>query len=139
MSTPFLDSFREHLAGDRNAPPSRRRRPRRTWNLLSRLLGTGHSPRNLEAKSESLTGAREQLREITGELATLKSRLLQIVDSLPEPVTEDLLLLDTATEIRAIISCVIEDSLRPAIDDLWGASNLVRDQPTSRVHDKAAP
>ena len=138
MNAPFLDSVREHLAGNQDAPSFSHRRPRRrTWYLLRRLLGRGHSPRNPQAESESLTAAREQLREITGDLATIKARLLQVADSLPEPATEDLLVPDAAAELRAIIRCVIQESIRPAIDDLWGASFLVLNQPRTGGEDEA--
>ncbi len=138
MSAPFLHSVREHLAGNQDGPFFSHRRPRlRTWHLLRRLLGRGYSPRNLHAERESLREARKQLREITGDLATIKTRLHQVADSLPEPATEDLLL-DNASELRAIISCVIKESIRPAIDDLWGASFLVLDQPTTGSEDEAA-
>jgi hypothetical protein len=73
--------------------------------------------------SEAETAAREQLREITDELETIRSRLLGVQASLPaSPIEEARLLemetMDAGTEIRAVIGCVLEDRLRPAIEDL---------------------
>ncbi|HEX9940661.1 MAG TPA: hypothetical protein VGG03_01495 [Thermoanaerobaculia bacterium] len=73
--------------------------------------------------SEAEAAAREQLRGITAELEAIRFRLLGVQASLPESPAEHVHFLeeepmDTRTEIRAVIGCVLEDRLTPAIQDL---------------------
>ena len=74
-------------------------------------------------QSEPKTEAKEQLREIIAELEAIRFRLLGIQASLSAspaerfpPLEGDEL--DPEAEIRAVIGCVLDDSIRPAIRDL---------------------
>ncbi len=76
--------------------------------------------------------AREQVRRILEHLEEIRWQLLGITLSLPEPVAEQVRLLavademDATTELRTVIHCVLEDCIRPAVEDLQGAlSNKV--------------
>jgi len=92
----------------------------------------------------TLEAARQQLQEVAGDLATIRSRLLDLAAALPESPTESDLPpgaedeVDAPTELRAVIRCVLEDSIRPAIDDLWGAAAMVRSRPADGVIDERA-
>lgn len=71
--------------------------------------------------------AQEELRQIAGELRALCRRLEGVHQRLPVPSNEALILLgeadmDVATEVRSVIECVLNDSLRPAIRDLEAAA-----------------
>lgn len=67
--------------------------------------------------------AQEQLREVVRELEGARFRLLGVQASLP-PAPMELVSfvedeeMDTRTEIRAVIQCVLDDFLGPAIRDL---------------------
>ncbi len=71
-----------------------------------------------------LIEAREEIRRILDALEGLRWRLLGVKLSLPEPIGETVRLhevadeMDPAAELRTIIHCVLDDSLRPAIKDL---------------------
>ncbi len=71
--------------------------------------------------------ARERLREIAAELETLRFRLLEVQASLPpsplerDPLREDDAM-DTTTEIRSAIDCVLEDRIDPALKALRAAA-----------------
>ncbi len=74
-------------------------------------------------RSEPETEAKEQLREIVAELEAIRFRLLGIQSSLPDSPVERFPPLEGAemepgSEIRAVIGCVLDDSIRPAIRDL---------------------
>jgi hypothetical protein len=76
---------------------------------------------------EAESTARAQLREIAAELETLRLRLLGVQASLPpSPLEETPLLetdeMDSPTEIRTAIGCVLEDRITPAIRALQEAS-----------------
>jgi len=79
--------------------------------------------RTQRMRSEPKTEAKEQLREIVAELEAIRFRLLGIQASLPDspaarfPALEGDELAPEA-EIRAVIGCVLDDSIRPAIHDL---------------------
>ena len=68
--------------------------------------------------------ARAQLRHSIGQLDALRWTLKGIELSLPEPLAEQVRLvemsdeMDAVTELRTVIHCVLEDSLRPAVQDL---------------------
>ena len=87
-----------------------------------------------ELPTVTLREVREKLQEITGDLAMIRSRLLELGARLPESseswcppgVQKDL---DAAIELRAIIHCVVEDSVGPAIADLWGATEPEANRP----------
>lgn len=71
--------------------------------------------------------AQELVRQIAGELSALCRRLEGVHQSLPIASDEALMLLgeadmDVATEVRSVIECVLNDSLRPAIRDLQAAA-----------------
>ena len=73
------------------------------------------SPRNLEE-------ARAQLREHAARLAALENGLQRLAESLRsddfEPEDED-----AATEILAVVDCVLLDSIGPAKRDLLAAAD----------------
>jgi hypothetical protein len=76
--------------------------------------------------------AREQLRGIVRELEAIRTRLLGVQASLPVPAAEPSRLLeddrddrmDSVTEIRSVIGCVLQDSIGPAIRDLQTAAAI---------------
>jgi hypothetical protein len=82
------------------------------------------TPRNLPAE------ARAEVRRIVEALESIRWRLLGVKLSLPEPIEETVRLqevadeMDPAAELRTVIHCVLEDSLRPAIEDLRDAAGL---------------
>jgi len=77
--------------------------------------------------TEAEATAQAELQKMAGEVAAFCARLAALEESLPVPPTEGLMLLgeeemDVATEVRAVIGCVLNDSLRPAIRDLEKAA-----------------
>jgi hypothetical protein len=76
--------------------------------------------------TEMENDTREKLREIAGELDALQVRLRELALRLTAPPrprpdeTEDALdvTLDAATELRAVIECVLIDRIQPALRDL---------------------
>lgn len=67
--------------------------------------------------------AQAQVGEIARDLDSLRRRLEDVHQSLPIAGNEALMLLgeadiDVATELRSVIECVLNDSIRPAIRDL---------------------
>jgi hypothetical protein len=81
-----------------------------------------------------IDAAREQLREIVGDLESIRFRLLGVQASLPQPVAEgtvrgfveDIEEMDLLTEIRSVIGCVLNDCVAPAIGDLREAATAFR-------------
>jgi len=74
----------------------------------------------------SLDAARRQLLKLADDLATFQLTLQGIQASLPEDPAEAVRLADVeamepATELRVVISCVLNDYLRPAERDLRDA------------------
>jgi hypothetical protein len=74
----------------------------------------------------ALVAARRQLQKVADELETLQLTLLGIQGTLPEPPAEadktlDLEAMDAASELRAVIACVLRDSIGPAMRDLRDA------------------
>ena len=72
--------------------------------------------------------AQAELREIVQELDAIRGRLADIHERLPVSPDETAMLLgelelDVATEVRSVIECVLNDSLRPAIRDLAAAAS----------------
>ena len=70
-----------------------------------------------------LTAARRELLRIADELEAMVFRLRGVQASLPEPLAEsvpplDLDEMEPATELRAVVACVLNDSIEPAIRDL---------------------
>lgn len=73
--------------------------------------------------------AREQLREVVRELEAIRARLLGVQASLPVSAAEQFRLLeeeemDSVTEIRSVIGCVLQDWIGPAIRDLQTAATI---------------
>jgi hypothetical protein len=76
--------------------------------------------------NEMENDTREKLREIAGELDALQARLREVALRLTAPPpprsheAEDALdvTLDVATELRAVIECVLIDRIQPALRDL---------------------
>jgi hypothetical protein len=67
--------------------------------------------------------AQTEVQTVSEELESICLRLEVISASLPVPAEEALMLvgekdMDLSTEIRSVIECVLNDSLRPAIRDL---------------------
>jgi hypothetical protein len=78
--------------------------------------------------TEAEATAQAELREIVEELEAARTRLAEIHARLPMPPEETAMLLgeqemDVSTEVRSIIECVLNDSLRPAIRDLAAAAS----------------
>jgi hypothetical protein len=74
--------------------------------------------------AQAEAAAQAELRKIVTELELLRSRLLEIVETLPKPPgdVEDEDEMDVATEVRSVIECVLTDNIRPAIRDLRAAA-----------------
>jgi hypothetical protein len=83
-----------------------------------------------ESPRDLLTEARAEVRRIIEALESIRWRLLGVKVSLPEPIGETVRLqevadeMDPAAELRTVIHCVLNDSLRPAIEDLRDAADL---------------
>jgi hypothetical protein len=77
--------------------------------------------------SEREFEAQTQLRGVVEELKGIRLRLEKIAASLPVPAREEVMLLDeeepdVATEVRAIVECVLADQIGPAVRDLVAAA-----------------
>lgn len=113
----YLDAW-ERSSGSIASPP--------TSTSLERLPPEDVERTDVE-RTEPVTTAKAQLRDIAAELEKIRFRLLGVQASLPvSPPESDPLLeddaLDAATEIRAAIGCVLEDRLGPALRDLQAAT-----------------
>lgn len=81
-------------------------------------------PSDREGGPEAEAAARSQLREIARELEAVRYRLLGVQASLPPPKgsflhdQDDQDEMDPRSEVRAVIDCVLEDWLLPALRDL---------------------
>ena len=78
--------------------------------------------------SETVAGARERLRSAVGDLKDVEETLEGIAADLPVSLQEtesqeDPETLDEPAELRAVIECVLTDSLRPAIRDLQAVAS----------------
>ena len=74
----------------------------------------------------ALAAARRQLLEVADQLETIQLTMLGIQGTLPEPAAESIRLLDVdemdgATELRAVVGCVLNDYIGPAMRDLRDA------------------
>jgi len=110
MQAKLLEIFAEI---DRGAP----RRP-------DRLREEGGLP-----VMKATAGARAQLLEIKRQLEAIRFRLLGVQASLPPAPAELVPLLeeenmDAAAQIRAVVQCVLHDSIEPAIQDLGELASL---------------
>jgi hypothetical protein len=71
--------------------------------------------------------AKRQLHRVHEQLEEIRWQLVGIRDSLPEPPTERVRLADVSDEpdalmeLRTTIDCVLEDDLKPALQDLQEA------------------
>lgn len=67
--------------------------------------------------------ARRHLQRVVEQIESVRLQLLGIRQSLPEPAAEGVRLLDMsdepdpASELRTTIACVLDDDIRPALDD----------------------
>jgi hypothetical protein len=73
--------------------------------------------------TEAEVAAQAELRRIVDRLIEIRSKLRQLVESLPGDPDAELGALgedemDVTTEVRSIIECVLNDSIQPAIRDL---------------------
>ena len=71
---------------------------------------------------------RAELRSIVEDLDRIRAQLVDLHGRLPVPVEETAMLvgeieMDFATEVRSVIECVLNDSIRPAIRDLAKAAS----------------
>ncbi|MEO6192492.1 MAG: hypothetical protein ABIS20_05745 [Thermoanaerobaculia bacterium] len=69
------------------------------------------------------TAAQAELRKIAAEIKVLQERLRVVQESLPvanDQGGDDEM--DTATELRSVIDCVLVDSIGPALRDLLAAA-----------------
>jgi hypothetical protein len=69
-----------------------------------------------------IEAARAELREIVRDLEALQSRLLKLKEGVTSTSPEDDQM-DPETEIRTVVECVLQDSIRPAIRDLRDAAS----------------
>jgi hypothetical protein len=94
----------------------------------SRILAYSAPMKELEPLiTEAEATAQAELQEMAGDVEAICARLMALKERLPVPPTEGLMLLgeeemDVSTEVRAVIECVLNDSLRPAIRDLETAA-----------------
>ena len=77
--------------------------------------------------TQAETAAQAELRQIAKELEKIHRRLMDLHGSLPVASLEMVMLageeeLDVTTEVRTIIECVVQDSIKPAIRDLEAAA-----------------
>ncbi|HEY0553017.1 MAG TPA: hypothetical protein VGG20_02055 [Thermoanaerobaculia bacterium] len=70
--------------------------------------------------NEAEIAARRQLREIAEELESIQALLQRVAATLPAPPREGTEP-EVQTPLRAVIECVLVDSLKPAIGDLRAA------------------
>lgn len=78
--------------------------------------------------NELEAAAQAELEGILKELDAIRTRLEALHARLPVPPQETAMLLgeeemDVSTEVRSVIECVLNDSLRPAIRDLAAAAS----------------
>ena len=68
--------------------------------------------------------ARKELRLILEDLKKVRSHLRDVVAALPGTLEEAMYAemdLDVATEVRAVVECVLTDQIGPAVRDLSAA------------------
>jgi len=93
-----------------------------------------HYPRRDANVSEGEEAARAELRGIVEVLDGIRARLVDLHGRLPVPAEKTAMLvgeveMDFPTEVRSVIECVLNDSLRPVIRDLAAAASY---QPKKR-------
>jgi hypothetical protein len=78
----------------------------------------------------------EQIREIVRDLEAIKFRLIGVAATLPPSPAENDRLKDVGSEetdpvsaFHAVIQCVLNDSLQPAIEDLRDMAGLAAEPP----------
>ena len=75
---------------------------------------------------ETLVEEKRHLRRILDQLESVNWQLIGVKKSLPESLAERVRHedmsdeMDAATELRTVIDCVLDDSIRPALQDLRG-------------------
>ena len=73
----------------------------------------------LETTTISEKAAREEIRDVVRDLEALRFRLLGVRASLPDPAEEEEdEERDAAVDLRAVLDCVLADSIGPALRDL---------------------
>jgi hypothetical protein len=83
----------------------------------------------------TLVEAKRQVGRVTEQMEAIRWQLLGIYHGLPEPLAERARLedvgegADPATDLRATIGCVLDDSIRPALEDLRSALEDTEDEP----------
>ena len=90
--------------------------------------GPIHYPRRDANVSEGEEAARAELRTIVEGLDGIRARLVDLHGRLPVPAEETAMLvgeieMDFPTEVRSVIECVLNDSLRPMMRDLSAAAS----------------
>ena len=81
-------------------------------------------------QEKTLAEARKHVRRVLDQLEAIRWQLIGIKLSLPEPLAEQVRLedmdeeVDAATELRTTISCVLEDEIRKALQDLGDALTI---------------
>lgn len=74
--------------------------------------------------SQDLASARENVHRVAGTIELLQATLLSVTDLLSAAPGEDAQEsnledeMDERTELRSVLLCVVQDCLRPAIEDL---------------------
>jgi hypothetical protein len=97
-------------------------------HLLTACQRPIHYPRRDAKVSEGEEAARSDLQEIVEELDGIRARLTELHGRLPVPAEETGMLvgeveMDFPTEVRSVIECVLNDSLRPMMRDLAAAAS----------------
>ena len=79
--------------------------------------------------TESVAAAKDEVQRVIGDLEAIRERLVRVAERLPagspeNDPEEDLEEADEVTELRSVIQCALQDSLRPLIDDLQAVAGL---------------
>ena len=84
-----------------------------------------HRQSSPEEDAEAAAQARLKLKEVVEELKAIERKLRAAHQSLTPPpdIESEADERDVATEIRAVVECVLLDSLGPAIRDLQAAAS----------------
>ncbi|HSK79790.1 MAG TPA: hypothetical protein VLQ45_25270 [Thermoanaerobaculia bacterium] len=72
----------------------------------------------LETTTISEKAAQEEIRDVVRDLEALRFRLVGVRASLPAPAAEGEEERDAAVDLRALLDCVLADSIGPALRDL---------------------
>ena len=72
----------------------------------------------LETTTISEKAAQEEIRDVVRDLEALRFRLVGVRASLPAPPAEGEEERDAAVDLRALLDCVLVDSIGPALRDL---------------------